>query len=316
MSNPRISVIIPTFNSGKYLENCVASVAAAAQHYGNAELILMDNGSTDGSYEKMQQLFAGQARIFQVPKVRIGALRNRGAQVAQGEFLSFIDSDCLVPADYLHRAMAVFQNMEADAAGCEYALPESPVWMEETWHYLHWPTEDGYRPHRYSSGNFVVRREVFEKIGGFDETLITGEDAEIGLRLTAAGYRVFRAADLIAYHMGNPKTIGVFFRKEIWHGLGMLGSLKTDPFDKPLMMTFLHLLLTVAGIVGAVLIPAIWLVRLAVLTLPSFVAPFLTALYRGYQRGRLYRPVTSTLLYHLYYDARICALFKVLLGRA
>ena len=90
--------------------------------------------------------------------------------------------------------MAVFQSVEADAAGCEYALPENPVWMEETWHYLHWPTEDGYRPHRYSSGNFVVRKEVFDKIGGFDETLVTGEDAEIGLRLTAAGFRVFRAA--------------------------------------------------------------------------------------------------------------------------
>ncbi|MGH9602048.1 MAG: glycosyltransferase [Terriglobales bacterium] len=316
MSNPRISIITPAFNSGPYLEDCVASLAEAVRHYGGAELIVVDNGSTDGSYETMQQLFGHQARILQVPKVTIGALRNRGAKTARGEFLSFVDSDCRVDPDFLSRAMRVFDSVEADAAGCEYALPENPLRWEETWHYLHWPTEDGYQPYRYFAGNLVIRKSVFEKIGGFNETLVTGEDAELGLRLVGGGFKVFRAPDLLAYHMGNPKTIGRFFRKEIWHGLGMLGSLKTDLLDKPLIMTFLHLLLTVAGIVGVVLIPAGWLVRLALLVLPTLVAPFLTALYRGYQRGRLYRLVTSTLLYHLYYDARIIAMLKVLLGLA
>lgn len=316
MSNPRISVITPAFNAGPYLADCVASLAEAVRHYGEAELIVMDNGSTDGSYETMQQLFGSQARILQVPRVTIGALRNRGAKVARGEFLSFVDSDCRITPDFLSRAMRVFDSVEADAAGCEYALPENPLRWEETWHYLHWPTEDGYRPYRYFAGNLVIRKSVFETIGGFNETLITGEDAELGLRLMGAGFKVFRAADLLAYHMGNPKTIGRFFRKEIWHGLGMLGSLKTDALDKPLIMTLLHLLLTVAGVTAAILLPLGWPARIAVLVLPTLVAPFLTALYRGGQRSRVYRPLTSTLLYHLYYDARICALFKVMLGRA
>ncbi|MGH9580545.1 MAG: glycosyltransferase [Terriglobales bacterium] len=316
MSNPRISVVIPFFNSMRYLDNCLASVAEAARHYGNAELILADNGSTDGSYEIIRERHGREAKVFQASKVTIGALRNLGAAKADGEFLSFIDSDCLVPLDYFHRAVGVFEKVEADAAGCEYSLPEFPVWMEETWHYLHWPAEDGYRPHRYSSGNFVIRRQVFDKIGGFDETLVTGEDAELGLRLTAAGCKVFRASDLIAYHMGNPKTIGGFFRKEIWHGLGMLGSLKTDLLDKPLIMTLSHLLLTVCAFAGLFLLPATWPVRLGSLLLLTGAVPFATVLYRCYQRGKLYRPMTSTLLYHLYYDARIYALFKILFRRA
>lgn len=316
MSNPRISLITPALNSGPYLDDCVASLVEAVRRYGAAELIILDNGSTDGSYETMRQRFGDQARILQVPSVTIGALRNQGAKAARGEFLAFVDSDCRVEPEFLSRAMRVFDSVEADVAGCEYALPENALRWEETWHYLHWPTEDGYRPYRYFAGVLVVRRSAFEKVGGFNETLVTGEDAELGLRFVKGGLRVFRAADLLAYHLGNPKTIGLFFRKEVWHGMGMLGSLKTKLFDKPLIMTLLHLLLTLAGVVGAVVIRGGWPLRLVLLLLPTMVAPSLTALYRGYQRGRLYRPVTSTLLYHLYYDARIVALFKALLGLA
>lgn len=313
MSNPKISVIIPTFNSLEYLDRCVGSVAEAVRHYGNAELILVDNGSSDGTYERTRELFP-QAIVARAPNVRIGAVRNRGARLGDGEYLAFVDSDCCVPPDFLNRAVEIVQAANADAVGCEYTLPSESVWHEKVWHFLHWPPLSGYTPYRYSSGYLLIRREAFEKAGGFSESLVTGEDAEIGLRFRRAGMRVFRANELPAYHMRNPKTLKAFFRKEIWRGLGMFGSLKTEPCDRPLIMTFLHLLLTLAGAVGLYMLPIPWPARVLAALLLTSAIPFASVLYRGYQNRRLYRPIQAIFLYHLYYDARVFAVFKILAG--
>ena len=136
MQTSKISVIVPVFNSKEYLRTCLESVTAAINEYGAAELILIDNGSTDGSYEILLSDYKNAAQVCQIKGVTISALRNHGARLAQGEYLSFIDSDCVIPKHYFHSAMAVFTSREADAAGCYYSLPETPCWIEETWENL------------------------------------------------------------------------------------------------------------------------------------------------------------------------------------
>lgn len=100
MLNDLISVIIPVYNSEKYLDDCIRSVVN--QTYENIEIILVDDGSTDGSSEKCDIWAETDPRIKAVHKINGGAssARNVGINVSKGEYLSFVDSD-----DYISENM-------------------------------------------------------------------------------------------------------------------------------------------------------------------------------------------------------------------
>jgi glycosyltransferase involved in cell wall biosynthesis len=314
MNKPLISIIIPTFNSMRYLEACLASVLAAIEDYGNAELILIDNGSTDGTYEYLVCNYGQSARIFQIKHVTISVLRNHGASVARGEYLSFIDSDCVVPRDYFRRAVSVFASIETEAAGNYYDIPESPGWVQDTWSNLNRRTSNTYVPYLFA-GNFIVKSAVFRSLGGFDENLVTGEDAEFGTRMTRAGYKIYATPEISALHLGIQRNLAEFFRKHAWHGLGMFGSMRTDWFDKPLLMTFAHLLLSVAGVVNLFLGYMGIAARIALLVLLPCVVPALAAVYRMAKGRKVYRPLRSIFLYFVYFAARLYALGLVISGQ-
>ncbi len=298
----------------QYLKACLDSVITAMEDQRNAELILLDNGSTDGSYELLLSQFAGTAKVCQIRGVTISALRNHGARVAEGEYLSFVDSDMVVPKDYFSACMDVFASVDTDATGCYYDLPESSNWLEETWDNVNRPPVSTYVPY-LCTGNFIIKKAVFEKVGGFNENLATGEDAEVGLRLNACGFKIFASSKVSAVHLGNPKTFGQFFKKHAWHGLGMFGSLKWSWADKPLLATFGHLILTILGALNLFLLPARPGWRITAFLVLSGLAPLATVMYRSVKRGNLYRPLRSILLYYIYLTARVYALFHIIFNK-
>lgn len=111
-----ISVIIPVYNVEKYLDQCVASVVA--QTYTDFELLLIDDGSTDGSAQLCDQWQERDARIRVVhqPNQGVSAARNRGLDLAQGEWVAFIDSDDWVDSDYLTLMANAMAATHADLA--------------------------------------------------------------------------------------------------------------------------------------------------------------------------------------------------------
>ncbi len=311
LSNQRISVIIPVFNSMKYLKLCLDSVIAAMGDYGDAELILLDNGSTDGSYEMLVSGYADMATVYQIRGGTISALRNHGARIAQGQYLSFIDSDMVIPKTYFRAAMNVFAAVHADATGCYYDLPESPNWIEETWENLNRHRVNTHVPYLFAS-NFIIKKTIFDRTGGFNESMITGEDAELGLRLTTSGFKIFASSEVSAIHLRNPKTLGELFRKEAWRGLGMFGSFKWSWYDKPVLMTVAHLFLTTLGLINLFVGPEKLVFRVVILLVLSLAAPALAVIYRIAQRKSLYRPLRATLLYYVYLSARAYALLEII----
>ncbi len=314
MSKSRVSVIMPVFNGLAYLKPCLESVLRAADHYGEVEVILVDNGSTDGSYEWIQQANGSKLRTFRLPEATISGVRNHGALSATGEYLSFIDSDCVVPEDYFERAMEVFRTIPADAAGCECELPPDAGWIEETWSKLHW-IQDGYISYVFGT-NFLVRRSAFEKAGGFDEKLLTGEDTELGQRLLAAGFKIYRAQAISAVHLRNPKTLSAYFRRQVWHGLGMFGTVRGNLLDKPFGMMVAHIALSAAGSAILAAGPGSLAVRGLEFLALSVLAPTVTVIYRGVRARCFPRPLGAILLYYLYFVARAYALVLILLGRS
>jgi glycosyltransferase involved in cell wall biosynthesis len=311
MEKPRISIVVPTLNSSKYLLTTINSILAAIEYYGNADLTIVDNGSSDGSWEILSSRYSSRATVLQMKNVSIATLRNRGASLSMGESLGFIDADCLVAPDYLDQAVQVLAETRADAVGCRYSLPDCPRWVEETWEKSHARGGNGavnYLP----SGNFMVSRKAFNAVGGFDEALVTGEDTEICQRLRTAGFSIHSSTAIAAVHLGNPKTVMQFFRKQVWHGLGMFGTFRGSWLDKPVLITFTHLLLTLLAVFNLLFSHSALVWRIPFSLLLGVLAPTLAVAYRYATVGHMYRPLGSLWLYYLYLTARIVALSRIL----
>lgn len=311
VSPPRISVVVPIFNKLPFLAESIGSLRTAVLHYGAAELILIDNGSTDGSLDYISIHFGSAAVVRQLTGATIAAVRNFGAGLGSGTVVCFVDCDCVVPRDHLTKVVQVLTETSADAVGCRVGLPDNPTWVESTWHKIHVDTSDGWRAW-INSGNFAIRRQVFDAVGGFDESLITGEDPELCERLRRSGFRLFETRRLLVPHLDNAKTPLAFYRKEVWRGLGMFGTARLAKLDRPIIMTLCHLAsFVLAGLllllIHAPLIPKI----VGALAIVSLV-PVITVVYRRRSASMRSSALKGVFLYHLYYLARIEAMFRAL----
>src|SRR5689334_608108 len=107
---PRLSVVVPVYNVERYLDECLASLAA--QSVGDFEAILIDDGSTD-SGPAIARAWAERDPRFRVvtqANAGLGAARNAGIELARGEFLAFLDSDDKVPPDGYARMLASLER--------------------------------------------------------------------------------------------------------------------------------------------------------------------------------------------------------------
>lgn len=308
----RFSVVTPVFNRKEEARRSLATIVAAIRQYGDAELVVADNGSTDGAYEMIAAEFP-EAKLFRFSGT-ISALRNEGARRATGDVLTFIDSDCLIGADYFDHARAALESTRAEATGSMYDLPESAHWIEETWQDLNYDRREG-PVHFICAGNFVVRRAAFDRVGGFTESLITGEDSDLCDKLRAAGGVIYQSRKVSAIHLRNLSSLRVYFRKQVWYGLGMFGSEGRALTDKILMLTMLHLLATV-GTIAVLFVPSLGVAtRIGIALLLQLLAPGIAVVYRWMRLGRIYRPARSIFLYWLYMHARLVALFRIATGQ-
>jgi glycosyltransferase involved in cell wall biosynthesis len=310
-----ISVVVPVLNANRFLPLTLPSVLEAAANTVGVELIYVDNGSTDGSDKYLGSIANKGIQVQRLPKSSIAAVRNFGARCARGQFLSFLDADCSVSPHYFDAALDVVRSTGAAATGCEVEAPPDPHWIEAAWHNLHYVGRD--REVRYlNSANFFVSRQAFENVGGFREDLRTGEDAELGQRLISAGYRIREASAVGAIHLGNPKSIREFYRRNVWHGLGMLATVNHHRIDKPTTMMILQFFATLSGLVvlfgGPLSLPSRGLIALVL----QLVVPSITVAHRARQTGRTSRLSAGVALYWLYYWARLHAFFLVVAGRS
>ena len=91
--DPKISVIIPAYNAGRYIENCIDSLLS--QTYGNLEVITVNDGSSDDTAEKLSR-YVPRITLIDQPNRGVAAARNRALEIASGDYILFLDAD-----DYL-----------------------------------------------------------------------------------------------------------------------------------------------------------------------------------------------------------------------
>lgn len=292
----RVSFVIPVLNGANFIEGCLDSILK--EMLDGDEIIVVDNGSTDSTVELVRDYT--QVKLLRQPDVTIATLRNRGAATAGGDVFAFIDSDCLVCEGWRQAVVTVLDDSAIAATGSICDIPENATWVERAW-WSFSKTADALVNY-INTGNFVVRREAFETVSGFNELLATDEDWDIGNRLGRAGYELYHASAVRVIHLGNAKTVAVFWNKERWHAQSLVGENWLVNADRAMLMTVLFLVTTVIAVAG---IPFIYDVTCVFALLLLFLsAPILTVIFRvlQYRKYRFFFPLI--VLYVIFYLAR------------
>lgn len=224
MDHPlKLSVVIPCLNAARTLPEQLA-VLAGQQYDGEWEVIVADNGSTDGSREVVES-FRGR-----IPRLRLvdasdrrgqAHARNLGAAAAMGDAFLFCDADDVVAPGWvaaMGRALA-----EHRFVACRYDNEKlNPVEVRKT--HLN-PQKDGVTRYDYppflphaGGGGLGVRREVHEAVGGFDESMPALEDTDYCWRIQLAGTPLVFAPEAVVY-IRHRQDLGGVFRQGVSYGL-------------------------------------------------------------------------------------------------
>lgn len=295
--SPRFSIIIPARNEELTLPRTLEALThqTTASAY---EVIVVDNGSTDGTDSVVA---AHGAALVSLAGRTVSGARNRGVDQSRGEILCFLDADCIPADDWLEAAENSLSD-ELAVTGSECHIPEDCPWVPRAWFCLQY--EDRRRVRCINSANLVVPREVFLRAGGFDESLSTGEDCEFCQRASKL-VPVIGDGRIRVVHLGVPLTLWQFYKREVWHGLGALGTAAKNWTDRPLLGTLgfaLGAAFTIAGI--SVRRPA---VIIAGCSLVLGVPVLATWYRRRYLRGGLHA-LQLVALHCVYFLGRLTSL--------
>ena len=186
------SVVIPALNEEKYLPNLLRSLAE--QTCKNFSVVVVDGASKDNTVQVAQEFGSRLAdlKVIISPKANVSAQRNLGAQAARGEWLVFLDADSTVPP-YFIDLLEHFIGEQKPEFFTAWSAPDSQVGADALLALvMNLILEGGLMAHRPVAPGalMAVRHDLFDHVGGFDETLTFAEDYDLTQRITAQGARL------------------------------------------------------------------------------------------------------------------------------
>ena len=174
---PFISVVVPVYNGKRFLKACIDSLKK--QNYDNYEIIIVDDGSTDGSPEQVTspvRLVSTQGRTG------AGAARNLGAKSAKGDYLLFTDADVEAPRDWVEKTAQTIIDKNVKCGGGGYVGPVEDTFIQWfAFEELAWRRRNFHgEVETLVSNNLFCKLELFEEFGGFPESYCaaSSEDME------------------------------------------------------------------------------------------------------------------------------------------
>ena len=210
---PRFSIIIIATNEIQHTIACIKSIFESTKDF---ELIVVDNASTDGTTEYLSamNLKHKSIKVIEVEKTLSFAENNNlGLQVAEGEFIVFLNNDTIVSKDWLEKMMLHLEHVPMKNIGGVGCVSNSSNGRQmvgeqdpEAWYTQHkgrW-TQTGI----LYGWCMCFKKEVLDKIGNFDERFVNGhEDNDLSLRAVLAGYQLILAQDVYIHHHGQATLI-------------------------------------------------------------------------------------------------------------
>lgn len=217
MKKPSVSVIIPVYNEEKYLNFCLSSILE--QTYENKEIIVVDDGSNDKSFEIAKQY---NVKLLKEKHKGTGNARNKGAQKAKGEILIFADADMSYKKDYIEKLIKPILSEKAIGTFTkdEFVANKENIWSKC------WTINSGLPNNRRLPENYknkenafrAILKKYFIKAGGFDTAEGYTDDTSLSKKL---GIEASNAPGAVSYHY-NPSGILEVFYSSRWIGKSKL----------------------------------------------------------------------------------------------
>ncbi|MBI2658453.1 glycosyltransferase [Candidatus Woesearchaeota archaeon] len=201
------SIIIPFGKADKYLLECVK--ACSSQSYGKFEIILLPDSKTGLPFGRQMK----NIRIIETGKVYPSKKRNIGMKNSKGNMCSFIDSDAFPKKDWLKNSARYFKDQGIAAVGGPNLIPKNEPFLVQlsgmaiTNFFATGPVAKRFKVFRrnyfapeLSASNLIVRKSIMEKLNGFDERFLTGEDSKLCRQINESGKKILYARDVQVYH--------------------------------------------------------------------------------------------------------------------
>ena len=210
-----ISVVVAVRNERQHIKKCLTSLFR--QDYDGYEVIVVDGMSDDGTYELLQELQKDyNFKLLRNEKKNAAAGRNIGIKEARGEAIAFIDGDAVAAEDWLKNIKKAFEESGAAAVGGPDLVPADSGYKERVIAYVmtsplarggklnpstqHTMMDKKRYVEHIPTCNLCIKKEIFEKVGLFDENFVKGQDLELNFRIRSAGYRIFYSPSIKVVH--------------------------------------------------------------------------------------------------------------------
>jgi len=208
---PQVSVIIPTYNNREYVGDAIDSVLS--QSYKNIEIIIIDDGSSDGTEEFISNKYKINTNVkyFFKENNGVSSARNTGIEKSSGDFIAFLDADdCYVENKTTCQVQYLAKNKECMMVYSDMFIFNKTETTNSSYHdklKVKCPSgfifNDLLLSHLIWTGTVMLRREVFDNVALFDESLSTAEDYDLWLRISALHRIDYIPKVLAGYRRGH-----------------------------------------------------------------------------------------------------------------
>jgi glycosyltransferase involved in cell wall biosynthesis len=219
MTPPSATVVVPAFDAAATIGECVDSLLALRYPAELLEVVVVDNGSRDGTRAVLER-YSGRIALVEESRRGPAAARNAGIRRSTADVVAFTDADCTVDPEWLRELVEPLAGPSVGIVGGRIlARPDAndAELYGETIH-DHYASIHVWRPPYVITMNWASRRSILVAGGLFDETLRRGEDVDLSYRIGAAGYTLVYRPDALVYHR-NERTLAGLAREGFQHGL-------------------------------------------------------------------------------------------------
>lgn len=334
MDKFKVSVIIPSFNEEKYIEKCINSILDFEKPLSlETEIIIVDGMSTDNTLNILLHIQNKHDNVFVLRNSSVyqSFAINKALEIAKGKWIMRLDAHSIYPNNYLKLCLETAERTGADnVGGLVITLPGGESYQANLVQSL--------TTHKFGVGNSGFRtgakegptdtvpygffkREIFDKVGLFDERLVRAQDYEFNSRIIATGGKIWRNPAIQVFYYNQP-TLTAFYKKQFFKEApynAYLWFLAPYAFTPRHAITGFFSLGVILGVLFQIVIP--WLLYPYVFIMSLY---FLLAFFSGIQQAIRYKKIIHALLlpfcfflYHFIHGIGVLwGLFKLAIGNA
>lgn len=260
-----MSVVIPMRNEGDHIRPCLEAVLGQDYPADRVEILVVDGRSDDNSREIVAEYIQQHPHLHLLdnPKRTTPSALNIGIKAARGQYIVRVDAHTVIAPDYVRRCVELLETTAAGNVGGRM-LPVGKSFFEQavalctTSRFgmgdsrFHYDTREQYVDTVYMG---AFRRELFDKIGLFDESLIRNQDYELNYRIRKAGYKILLSPNIISHYTPR-SSLTALWRQYFQYGRWKVCTLQKHPASLRWRQTVPPLF--VAGLVGSLLAGLAW----------------------------------------------------------